>query len=80
MADQLRAEIAASEYGKLLPFVRALNEAHPDTRPTRYETFYRRAHGQADLTMTVLLPALDLLGVDFVTFVARAMERVTGAE
>ena len=76
IADQLRAEIAASEFRKLAPFVRALNEANPD-EPTTYETFYRRVHGQADLNMKALLPALDLLGIDYLSFVARAMQRVS---
>jgi hypothetical protein len=75
IADQLRAEIAASEYRKLAPFVRALNEANRG-EPTTYETFYRRVHGQAELNMKALLPALDLLGIDYLSFVARAMQRI----
>ncbi len=77
VADQLRAEIAASEYRKIAPFVRALNERYPDS-PTTYETFYRRAHGLAALDMANLLPALDLLGIHYLEFVARAMQRIEG--
>lgn len=72
MAEQLRAEIAASPYRKIAAFARALNEIIP----TQYETFFRRVNGQAELPMKVLLPALDLLNLDFVTFTQRAMQRL----
>jgi len=73
IADQLRAEIAASRWKKIAAFVRALNDA--GTR-TDYTTFYNRANAKADMPLSTLLPALDLLGVDYLTFVAHAMTRV----
>lgn len=73
MAAQLRAEIAASGWRKIAPFVRALNEAGT---PTDYTTFYQRARGEADLPMGVLFPALDLLGIPFEKFAEDAMKRV----
>lgn len=71
-AEQLRAEIAASEYRSIAAFARALN----DIVPTDYTTFYKRVDGRSEMPMRVMLAALDLLGLDYVTFVTRAMERV----
>ncbi|KAA9110154.1 hypothetical protein [Microbacterium rhizomatis] len=73
MAAQLRAEIAASEYGNAASFVRALNDTGT---PTDYTTFYNRTRGKAELPMSVLFPSLDLLGITFDQFVNRAMKRI----
>ncbi|MCC2030650.1 hypothetical protein [Microbacterium allomyrinae] len=74
MADQLRAEIAGSQWRNIAPFVRALNEAGT---PTDYTTFYNRARGKAELPMSVLFPALDLLGITFDQFARDAMKRAS---
>lgn len=70
-AEQLRAEIAASAYRKVQTFARALNEI----TPTNYTTFYDRVNGTRELPLKVLLPALDLLGIDYETFIQRSMDR-----
>ena len=72
MAAQLRAEIAGSKYRQIAPFARALDEQ----LPTDYTTFFNRVSGKTPLPMETLFAALDLLGVDFDTFVTRAMERL----
>lgn len=72
MAAQLRAEIAGSRYKKIAPFARALNEK-VKTDPT---TFFNRVSGKSPMPMETLFPALDLLGIDFNTFVTHAMERL----
>lgn len=72
MAAQLRAEIAGSPYKKIAPFARALNE----TQPTDYTTFFNRVSGKIPIPMETLFASLDLLGIDFDTFVTRAMERL----
>lgn len=72
MAEQLRAEIAGSSFKKIAPFARALNERVP-TDPT---TFFNRVSGKSPMPMETLLPALDLLGIEFADFVASAMKRV----
>lgn len=72
IADQLRAEIAASRWKKIRTFARALDESGTHTD---YTSFYLRANGKAPLPTDVLLAALDLLGVDYLTFVQAAMRR-----
>lgn len=75
-AEQLRAEIAASHYRSVAAFARALNEK----MPTDYTTFYKRVEGKTEMPMRVLLASLDLLDLDYVSFVTRAMERVPRPE
>lgn len=77
MAAQLRAEIAGSDYRMIAPFVRALNDAGLKTDPT---TFFNRVSGKTQMPMDVYFASLDLLGVDFNTFVTRAMERLERPE
>jgi hypothetical protein len=72
MAAQLRAEIAASSYRKIATFARALDEK-VKTDPT---TFFNRVSGKIPMPQETLFAALDLLGIDYVTFVTRAMERL----
>jgi hypothetical protein len=72
IATQLRAEIAGSPYKKIAPFARALDEV-VKTDPT---TFFNRVSGKSPMPMETLFAALDLLGLDFDTFVKRAMERL----
>lgn len=72
LAAQLRAEIAASPYRHIATFARALDEKIK-TDPT---TFFNRVSGKIPIPMDVLFAALDLLGLDFNTFVTRAMRRL----
>ena len=72
IAAQLRAEIAGSDYKKIAPFARALDEKLK-TDPT---TFFNRVSGKIPMPMETLFAALDLLGLDFDVFVKRAMERL----
>jgi hypothetical protein len=72
IATQLRAEIAGSDYKKIAPFARALDEK-VKTDPT---TFFNRVSGKSPMPMETLFAALDLLGLDFDVFVKRAMERL----
>ena len=72
IAAQLRAEIAGSDYKKIAPFARALNEKTP-TDPT---TFFNRVSGKIPMPIEVVFDSLDLLGIYFETFIADAMKRV----
>lgn len=72
IANQLKAEIAASQWKKIQTFARALSESGTHTD---YTTFYKRVSGKAPLPTDVLLASLDLLDVDYLTFVTAAMAR-----
>lgn len=73
IADELRARIAGSPWKNVAAFSRALDESGT---PTDYTTLYKRVNGQAQLPTNVLLPALDLLGVNYIEFVTDAMKHV----
>ena len=72
VAAQLRAEIAGSKWKKIAPFARDLDAVIK----TDATTFFNRVSGKSPMPMDVLFASLDLLGVDFETFVTRALERV----
>jgi hypothetical protein len=75
VASQMRAEIAASQWKKIATFVRALNDAGV---PTDYTSFFLRVSGKKPMPTSVLLSALDLLDLDYLTFIGRAMRRAEG--
>jgi hypothetical protein len=74
VADQLRAEIAGSEWRKIAPFVRALNARGV---AVDYTSFFNRVNGKSPLPTHILLSSLDMLGIDWVTFMTAAMKRMS---
>lgn len=77
VADQLRAEIAGSQWKTAAAFARALNDAGTKVE---YTGFTEKVAGKSEISMRLLLPALDLLGIDYSTFIEAAMRRVPRSE
>ena len=49
-------------------------------RGNEYTGFTEKVAGKSEISMKVLLPALDLLEVDYLTFITNAMRRVPRPE
>lgn len=74
LGAELRAQIAGSEYKNMTRFADALNATEPDG-VVHYTTLTQMVGGTEPITMKVLFPALDLLGVEWDEFVVAAKKR-----